>query len=318
MSKRKLGKNRLLAPATIACAFVGGGAALAQPEHSTIAELVAASNLVIQSRVAKIEYRTDARENLPYTIVTYNVLKVVRGNPSSKSITLRFVGGPDGKGHFVSASHVPTFQTGDEDILFIQSNGETSCPLVNCISGRFRVLNGALYDGNGSPVRSIGGDRIVSGGEVPAAFRSVKFPAPNFDELIKNPEVQAALRQQGLSIAAARARYNAQSPGQIEFKSAFSEGGAHDGANPGGPRPAQQPAESKPIEVGSFLAVLKSVAASAQRQPEALRSTNVNAPVTPPSTGAAPPPALPHASQPATEDPRLPKDDYSPTRNKAQ
>ena len=35
---------------------------------------------------------------------------------------------------------------GDEDILFVAGNGENGCPIVMCEFGRYRVLDGVVYE----------------------------------------------------------------------------------------------------------------------------------------------------------------------------
>ena len=70
---------------------------------------------------------------MPYTFVTYKVTKVMQGS-AGRSLTLRFAGGADGRGGFVDVTGVPTFEVGDDDILFVKGNGSDGCP-----AGRMRV-----------------------------------------------------------------------------------------------------------------------------------------------------------------------------------
>jgi hypothetical protein len=147
-------------------------AAVAQAAGPELGALVRDSSLVVQSRVARIDYRmagagSDGRPGVPYTIVTYDVAEVLRGSLPGRSVTLRYIGGPDGRGGFLEASEVPIFQVGDQDILFVRGNGESGCPLVDCADGRYRILDGAVYDGHGSPVQDVGGGRSGPTGRLP-------------------------------------------------------------------------------------------------------------------------------------------------------
>lgn len=185
------------------------GAISTQAAASDLKTLVEKSNLIARTRVAAVAYRTGGPGNLPYTIVTFAVQSSARGE-AGKWLSLRFLGGPDGRGHITEVSTSPVFQVGDEDILFINNNGQTSgCPLVDCMEGRFRVLKEAVYDGHGSPVYKLDGDNVLSGGEPPKLFLTQTFPAPKFDNLLANKEFAAMLAEKGMSVDEARKEYEA-------------------------------------------------------------------------------------------------------------
>lgn len=186
------------------------------------------SNLVIRGRVAKVEYKlsepnADGEGALPVTIVTYQIDDVLRGKPSGQTFTMRFVGGADGMGRFLDVSGVPQFQEGDEDLLFIAGNGEEGCPLVLCEWGRFRILHSGVYNAKGSPVRAVRQRNAVARGPAPKEFMTFRYPAPKFDDLMRNPDVQAQLKEQNLSIEEARARYEKEAPKQIEVVTDVSQ-----------------------------------------------------------------------------------------------
>jgi hypothetical protein len=262
--------------------------------------------------------------------VTYDVIRSVRGVASSGSFTLRYIGGPDGRGHFLRASNVPIFQTGDEDILFVQSNGANGCPLVTCIEGRFRVLNGALYDGTGVPVQGIdGNNRVMARGNPPAEFGKISYPAPAFDELLKNPEVRDIINKQGLSVEEARRRYEAQASATVEM--AASAGGAtgSDSAGYSGRQAAtegtQPQREARAMSVANFVAAVQAVPASASKAASAFQSLEPDAQIAAPSPRPVAPAAAPARSIAAPRTPAdmaeeraLPKDDPTITRNKSR
>lgn len=336
-------KRMNLAVATVGW-LMGGTAAFAHGPAPEINQLVDASSMVVQSRVAKVDYRMApsgqaGQPDLPYTVVTYNIVKVIQGNATTKSLTLRFVGGPDGRGGFLEASNVPIFQVGDEDIMFVQGSGANGCALAGCINGRFRVLRGAVYDGNGAPVQGIVGNKVMAQGSVPVEFRTVKYPAPDFDQLMKNPQAAAALRQQGMSIETARQRYKAEAPAYVEVQT-FEEGrnpvdSAQRGATPN--VTPEQVAVPRPLALDRFLASITAVGPSAKAQSNVVPNFDTHATIPMPSGTAAPPPAAPPQSDPKqlkgdknllpavqktpqdlAEESLLPKDDFSSTRNKAQ
>ncbi|MEX0644739.1 MAG: hypothetical protein WD076_05475, partial [Parvularculaceae bacterium] len=123
-------------------------------------------------------------------------------------------------------SGVPAFQPGEQDILFIRSNGEDGCALVLCEYGRYRVLEGGVYNPHGFPVRAVDKNNIIARGAPPMAFRQFSYPAPKFDDLMRNPAVQEMLKKQGMSEADARARYESEAPKQITLSAEIPETGA--------------------------------------------------------------------------------------------
>jgi hypothetical protein len=185
------------------------------------------SNLVIRGRVAKVEYKLsepgEGEGALPFTIVTYQIGDVLRGKPSGETFTMRFVGGSDGMGGFLEVSGVPQFEEGDEDLLFISGSGEQGCPLVLCEWGRFRILQSGVYNAKGSPVRAVRGKNAVARGPAPKEFMTFRYPAPKFDDLMRNPQVQAQLKEQNISVDEARVRYEQEAPREIEILTEVSQ-----------------------------------------------------------------------------------------------
>lgn len=213
------------------------------------------SNLVIRGRVAKVEYKlsepnADGEGALPFTIVTYEIGDVLRGKPSGQTFTMRFVGGADGMGRFLDVSGVPQFEEGDEDLLFIAGNGEEACPLVLCEWGRFRILHSGVYNAKGSPVRAVRQRNAVARGPAPKEFITFRYPAPKFDDLMRNPDVQAQLKEQNLSIEEARARYEKEAPKQIEVVTDVSQASnAQDAAKDVRVTPQIRPKRQKPAKL---------------------------------------------------------------------
>ena len=176
------------------------------------------SNLVVHGSVVGVEYQTvtENGEMVPQTRVTYQVTETLRGTAEGQTVTLQFPGGADGMGGFLAVSGVPLFQNGEEDILFVQNNGEESdCPLVKCEFGRYRVSKGQIFNAHGKPVGGIKGNNAIARGSSTPDFNTFSYPAPKFDDLIQNPQVKAALAQQGMSVQQARAEYAKSAPKTI-------------------------------------------------------------------------------------------------------
>ncbi len=230
-----------------------------------IGKLAAASNMVFHGKVKAVTYKmSDAAAGggkIPYTFVTYAIGNVLMGSPKSE-VTLRFVGGADGQGGFLSVEGVPAFSAGDEDILFVSSNGEKGCALAQCEFGRYRVLGGAVYEAHGSPVKSIGGARMTSGGEGPEELSTISYPAPAFDDIIKNPSAAARIKSLGMTMEQARARYNAEAPKTVTMTT----------------RPQGQTVKSKlakGLPLATVMSTIKSaISAAPRRQAKGIADAN--------------------------------------------
>ena len=187
-------------------------------EAGNLQALTEESNLVVHGSVAEVEYQTvmEEGETVPMTRVTYNVTETLRGKADGKTVTLQFPGGPDGMGGFLHVSGVPMFQKGEEDIIFVKNNGEESdCPLVKCEMGRYRVNKNRIYNTHGKPVRGLKGNNALARGRRAAKFNSFSYPAPKFDDLMKNPNVKAMLAKRKMSVKQARAEYAKKAPKMI-------------------------------------------------------------------------------------------------------
>jgi hypothetical protein len=182
--------------------------------------MTSTANLIVYGTVRKVEYglenaeTKDSRE-VPFTYVTFGIEKTFRGKSTADLLVMRFIGGPDGRGGFLEVSGVPTFQMGDQDVLFIVGNGESGCPLVHCELGRFRILDGGLYNAHGVPVRALVEEGVIARGQIREEFLVRRYPTPRFDELIKSPAVAERIKRMGLSLEQARKKYNAEAPKEI-------------------------------------------------------------------------------------------------------
>lgn len=258
-----------------------------------LAAMVEKANLVFVGDVADVTYRIARIEGgegeLPYTIVTYKVRQVLRGKLPGGTVTLRFPGGSDRKGHFMQVSGVPAFQPGEQDLLFATGHAKEGCPLVECEWGRYRILKSAVYNTHGSPVRAIDKSHAIARGLPPLEFRTFRYPTPAFDDLLKNPEVKKALQDKGLSVDEARRRYVAEAPKQIEVLTAFAPEprtiGGGQTAGKGGvdsksePVPVTRRVELPPgpVALTRFLTTLRAIADASKRPPEEFKNADRDA-----------------------------------------
>ncbi|MBN1959973.1 MAG: hypothetical protein JW841_03435 [Deltaproteobacteria bacterium] len=189
---------------------------------TNLAAVTEEANFIFAGRVVDVIYRmSDIRSkeetSFPFAIVTYEVQNVIRGKTPGNTFTMLIMGGPDGRGRFLELSEMPKFQIGDKDLMFLSGNGEEQCPIVGCQWGRFRLLDGRVYDTVGAPVKIIDHKWIVARGLPPEALRVFRYPTPRFDELISNPEVQELMKENNMTIDEARKRYEVEAPKFVEI-----------------------------------------------------------------------------------------------------
>jgi hypothetical protein len=147
-------------------------AAPATPSEQPLATLVKNSEFAFQGVVTKVEYKSSNNARpIPHTFVTFKVEKFLKGTSKPEFVTLRFLGGADGKGNFLTVSGVPLFDVGDRDILFTKGNGKFACPLVNCEAGRWRSINNQMFTDDGKPLL-INSQGLLSEGK-PVALKQV-------------------------------------------------------------------------------------------------------------------------------------------------
>ena len=298
-----------------------------------LARLAEYSNLVFIGRVVKVDYRLSnprAGEGvgLPHALVIYEVDSVLRGQAPGKTLTMRFIGGPDGRGRFVGVSGVPQFQPGEQDLLFVSSNGERDCPLVMCEWGRFRVLRAGVYNNHGFPVRAVDKTNAIARGLPPKEFLTFRYPAPKFDELIKNPEVQALMKRQKMSLEEMRRRYEAEAPKQIELSRGIPAASDKEKDSSAATGAEQRSAIAMtpeglpegPIAIEEFTAIVKRIVEQVKRPAAPIRSIDPNAAIMT-SSGKEQRPsraepgrvqAAPSTKEEAAELEALTKRDYNP------
>lgn len=181
-------------------------------------DLVAQSAAVAYGKVVDIQYRNseptrEEPKGVPHTFVTYEIGKVFRGYLPEK-ITLRVPGGADGSGGAYTETTAPTFARGEADVLFIPGGEPGDCQLVNCVEGRFRVLEDRIYSGFGVPL--VGAEKALEfGGKPRFDVNTMEMPRPAFDKVIKQPDAArwiAANQIDSKGLEELRKKYEAEAP----------------------------------------------------------------------------------------------------------
>lgn len=161
---------------------------------SEIVQLLSNADVVFRGKVEEVNYRK-AKDGTPYSFVTYKVQKRIRGELQRK-VTLRFVGGPRGDGSYLIPQSVPNFFPGDEDILFIRKNTAAECPLVGCGNGRIRIFKERSYTSAGKPIVGVTKEgALVAGGRAVPELQLIRFPRPEFKDLITRKDIQQQLEK---------------------------------------------------------------------------------------------------------------------------
>lgn len=93
-------------------------------------------------------------EILPHTFVTYQIMRLIKGNPqqAQDQLTLRFLGGRGKEAQFLYPANYPLFDLGDMDVIFVKGNTVSSCPLVECANSRMRSLQEMIFNDRGQQV----------------------------------------------------------------------------------------------------------------------------------------------------------------------
>lgn len=107
-----------------------------------------------------------------------------------------------------------TFARGETDVLFIPGGEAGDCQLVNCVEGRFRVLDDRFYSGFGVPL--VGAEKVLEfGGKPRFDVNTMEVPRPAFDKVIKQPDAArwiAANQIDSKGLEDLRKKYEAEAP----------------------------------------------------------------------------------------------------------
>jgi hypothetical protein len=126
----------------------------------TFEQLVDQAEVIFQGTVTKVDSQWigEGAERHIVSYISFNVKDALKGAPG-KSFTMRTFGGTvDGETMIIGDG--PTFNVGDEDVLFVENNGTQVVPLVGIMHGQFHVRKDAsgqemVTTNEDEPLRSV-------------------------------------------------------------------------------------------------------------------------------------------------------------------
>tara|TARA_B100000029_G_scaffold313028_1_gene305506 strand:- start:271 stop:1245 length:975 start_codon:yes stop_codon:yes gene_type:complete len=257
----------------------------ADGNNEQLQTLVNQSDAIFYGEVKEVLYRMSettkrSPRGVPHTFVKYQILAGIRG-AVSRELTLRFVGGTDGKGGVLLQDDVPTFRKGERDVLLIIGGELDDCPLVSCVDGRFRVLDGRVYNGWGVPVVSIE-KKIEMRGKPRYDVNVLEYPTPKFEDLITRPEIQERLKtlMATMSLEQIKREYEANAPKTIKVTYGLSDSGDQRLDNPGRNQSIST-SENRPetraaIPVSELISALRAASRKAGKPRNKVVSVNPN------------------------------------------
>ena len=262
----------------------------ADSNNEQLQTLVNQSDAIFYGEVKEVLYRMSdttkrSPRGIPHTFVKYQILAGIRG-AVSRELTLRFVGGTDGKGGIMMQNNVPTFRKGERDVLLVTGGELDDCPLVSCVDGRFRVLENRVYNGWGVPIVSIEKNMEMRG-KPRYEVNVLEYPRPEFDDLITWPEIQERLKKltQTKSLAELKKEYEAKAPKTIKVTYGLSDSGDQRLDNPGRNRSIlaseNRPETRAAIPVGELINALRAASRKAGKPRNKVGSADPDKPFVP-------------------------------------
>ncbi|MGI1677612.1 MAG: hypothetical protein K6L75_02690 [Cellvibrionaceae bacterium] len=126
----------------------------ADEEYSRLDSLISVAGLVFQGTVVEKTSRLTEGEGppMPYTFITYKVDRVFKGAIDGDTFILRFAGGQINESEFLTSFDFPLMDKGDTDILLVADNNVSDCPLVACSEGRYRYVDGLMFNEAGKTI----------------------------------------------------------------------------------------------------------------------------------------------------------------------
>ena len=105
----------------------------------TFEQLVDQAQVIFHGTVTKVnsQWIGEGAQRRIETFVTFDVKESLKGK-AGKSYTIRTFGGTV-DGETMMIGDAPTFEVGDDQILFVENNGSQVVPLVGLMHGQFRV-----------------------------------------------------------------------------------------------------------------------------------------------------------------------------------
>ena len=145
----------------------------------TFDELVNQAQVIFHGTVTKVnsQWIGEGAQRHIVTYITFAVKDALKGAPG-QTYTMRAFGGTV-DGETMMIGDAPTFEVGDDDILFVENNGKQVIPLVGMMHGRFHVRKDAsghemVTTNENEPLRDVS---RLGQADTGAASASVMTPA---------------------------------------------------------------------------------------------------------------------------------------------
>ena len=179
------------------------------------------AELIFMGRVVDSQFVVSGDGKYPFTFVTFEILDTFKGRTDGTEITLRFDGGDVAAAQErLEVVGMPTFDLGDEALLFVAGNGKWGCPIVGWWQGRLDVINhprtGApmLVSHTGAPVEGVSRHTWETA--------ELRYNAEEKRLVNAEPRVQL-LRQEGVTILEERAPRKAYAYEGVAVESVFDQ-----------------------------------------------------------------------------------------------
>ena len=154
--------------------------------HKNFKDLVYEADGILIGTVERIDYRETDGGRI-FTFVTLGELKVINGELTEATLTLRMEGGESGwwiwyRRHVVTGS--PQISLGDELLLFLRGNGTNVVPLVGWGQGMFRIVNeqdtgkAIVMDSVGNRVLGVADGNLIKEQRFPSEAAVVHLDQP--------------------------------------------------------------------------------------------------------------------------------------------
>lgn len=140
----------------------------------TFQQLVQQAEVIFQGTVTNVRstWEGEGGQRHISSYVTFQVQDSLKGTPGA-TYTIKMLGGTVGEDSFV-ITDAPQFQVGDNDVLFVENNGQQFVPLVGIMYGRFQVQHDVqtardiVLSNEGGPVQNVAMLGRAEGSEVSA------------------------------------------------------------------------------------------------------------------------------------------------------
>ncbi|MCY4388352.1 MAG: hypothetical protein OXC18_14770 [Desulfurellaceae bacterium] len=107
-------------------------------------DLVQEADTIVVGTVTAIE--TEQGGEVPFTLVTFGALDIVKGSHQEDELTVSVMGGPAPDGMRLHIAGVPDFHLGDRMVVFIVGNETHAVPFVGMWQGVYRVVRDVETD----------------------------------------------------------------------------------------------------------------------------------------------------------------------------